>query len=161
MCCVSACEQLLSAGNSKLYKSTAGKRSLMERMGLLTKSSVKREDADFDVAVDELLEDDCGCGCLAAIADSEGRTPAAYFSHFCTMWGTAGTSHTEQNKAIATFMVQVQNPSSCCESAAKVFGCSSRRISNIATAQKAAVDLGLPLNEHGMVEHRKYVAAPN
>ena len=97
MCCVSACEQLLSAGNSKLYKSTAGKRSLMERMGLLTKSSVKREDADFDVAVDELLEDDCGCGCLAAIADSEGRTPAAYFSHFRTMLGTAGTSHTEQN----------------------------------------------------------------
>ena len=61
--------------------------------------------------------------------------------------------------AIATFMVQ--NPLTCCESAAKVFGCSSRRISNIATAQKAAVDLGLPLDEHRMVEHHKYAAAPN
>ena len=158
-CCIgvgSAVETMLGTSNSKLYKSTAGGPSMMERLGLLTNSAAKREETDFHVAVGELLLNDCDCCCLAAIADSRA---SGYFGRFRTMWGTAGTSHTEQNKAIATFMRE--NPSTCCEGAAKVFGCSARRISKIATAQKAAVDLGLPLNEHGMVEHRTYVAAPN
>lgn len=160
-CCIgagSAVEKLLGTGNSKLYKPTAGGPSLMESLGLLTTSAVKRDETDFHVAVGDLLLNDCDCCCLAAIADSRASGDG-YFARFRTMWGTAGTSHTEQDKAIATFMRE--NPSTCCEGAAKVFGCSARRISKIATAQKAAVDLGLPLNEHGMIEYRTYVAAPN